>query len=900
MKILPGYPYPLGAQFDGAGVNFSIFSEAAHKVELCLFDEQGNETRMELPEVTCFCWHGYIPGLQPGQRYGFRVHGPWDPGQGHRCIPSKLLLDPYAKAIEGQVQWNEAVFPYYFGKNPSDANTLDSAPFMPKSVVINPYFDWAEDRPLKTPWHNTIIYELHVKGFTKLHPDIPEELRGTYAGLAHPVAIEYLKSLGITAVELMPVHQFVHDSHLLEKGLRNYWGYNSIGFLAPHNEYASTTLPGQQAQEFKQMVKALHKAGIEVILDVVYNHTAEGNHMGPLLSLKGIDNAAYYRLMGNDKQYYMDYTGTGNSLNVRHPQVLQLIMDSLRYWVTEMHVDGFRFDLAATLARGLHEVDRLSAFFDLIHQDPVVSNVKLIAEPWDIGEGGYQVGNFPPNWSEWNGKYRDCVREYWKSSDQTLGDFAYRLTGSSDLYETTGRKPFASINFITAHDGFTLHDLVSYNEKHNTANGEENRDGESHNRSWNCGAEGPTEDPAVLDLRARQKRNFLTTLFLSQGIPMLLGGDEISRTQQGNNNAYCQDNEISWFHWTEADPDLLEFTTSLIQLRKDHPVFRRRKYFMGRSIRGDKMCDIAWFRPDGKEMSEEDWSVGHSKSVAIFLNGRGLSDLDVTGEPIKDDSFTILFNAHYEPLEFTLPDSIIPQWYLVLDTSKNVPARGKVEKSPSQLLPLETPVANTDAPQPSVEVVENAFDDLAGLASHICETPLGCISLTEAGKQWFKVQGDLEEKSRDRDITFCSQAKVEEDLLEVSDLTKDERYASNPLVMAEPKIQFFAGTSLVSPDGQPLGTLCVVDHKPHTLTETQKDALKTVSRQVIAQLELRRQLTSMVNAPAVADGSTATLTKESLYFQGGGKIKVEGRSIMVLRSVDQNGTCVAANGLSVK
>ncbi|HUR45666.1 MAG TPA: glycogen debranching protein GlgX, partial [Candidatus Saccharimonadales bacterium] len=486
MKIWPGHPYPLGATYDGTGVNFSLFSEAAQKVELCLFDDDGKETKFELPEVTSFCWHGYVPGLQPGQRYGFRVHGPWDPGKGHRCHPSKLLLDPYAKAVDGEVKWDEAVFPYFFGKDPGEANTKDSGPYMPRSVVTNPFFDWSDDHPLKTPWHNTIIYEMHVKGFTKLHPDIPEELRGTYAGLAHPVAVEYLKTLGVTAVELMPVHQFIQDSHLLEKGLRNYWGYNSIGFLAPHNEYASTKQPGQQVQEFKQMVKALHKAGIEVILDVVYNHTAEGNHMGPVLSMKGIDNAAYYRLVGDNKQFYMDYTGTGNTLNVRHPQVLQLIMDSLRYWVTEMHVDGFRFDLAATLARELHAVDRLSAFFDLIHQDPIVSNVKLIAEPWDVGEGGYQVGNFPPNWSEWNGKYRDCVRDYWKGTEQTLGEFASRLTGSSDLYETTGRKPFASINFLTAHDGFTLNDLVSYNDKHNEQNGEENRDGESHNRSWNC------------------------------------------------------------------------------------------------------------------------------------------------------------------------------------------------------------------------------------------------------------------------------------------------------------------------------------------------------------------------------------------------------------------------------
>jgi glycogen operon protein len=833
-----------------------------------------------------------VPALQPGQRYGFRVHGPWDPAQGHRCNPSKLLLDPYAKAIEGQVQWDEAVFPYQFGKDPNEANTKDSAPFAPRSVVTSPFFDWAEDHPLKTPWHNTIIYEMHVKGFTKMHPEIPEELRGTYAGLAHPVAVEYLKALGVTAVELMPVHQFIQDAHLLEKGLRNYWGYNSIGFLAPHNEYASTRVPGQQVQEFKQMVKVLHKAGIEVILDVVYNHTAEGNHMGPVLSMKGIDNAAYYRLMADNKQYYMDYTGTGNTLNVRHPQVLQLIMDSLRYWVTEMHVDGFRFDLAATLARELHAVDRLSAFFDLIHQDPVVSNVKLIAEPWDVGEGGYQVGNFPPNWSEWNGKYRDCVRDYWKGSEQTLGEFASRLTGSSDLYETTGRKPFASINFLTAHDGFTLHDLVSYNEKHNDANGEGNRDGESHNRSWNCGAEGPSENPEVEALRRKQKRNFLTTLLFSQGIPMLLAGDEIGRTQQGNNNAYCQDNEISWLNWTKADPELLEFAISIIRLRKDHPVFRRRKYFMGRSIRGTKMCDIAWLRADGEEMTEDDWKTGHCKTLGVFLNGAGLTDLDVTGEPVKDDSFYIIFNAHHEAIECTLPHAVISNWALVLDTTQSVPGRMKLEKTPSDLLPIDreqqTVLESNEPPPPQPETT---FDDLAGLASHICEAPLGCISSTEAGKQWFKVQGELPEQERQRDMAFCSQARVEEDILEIPDATQDKRYASNALVTAEPAIRFFAGTPLLSGTGEMLGTLCVVDHKSHTLSETQKEALKTVARQVIAQLELRRHMGSLRNGSnghATTSGSAAEALPER---EGTQKVRVEGRSIAVFRSVENNDVC---------
>jgi isoamylase len=682
MRIYPGNAYPLGATYDGAGTNFSVFSEVAEKVELCLFDEAGDETRVELPEVTGFCWHGYLPDVPPGQRYGFRVHGPWAPDQGHRCGAEKLLLDPYAKAVAGAVEWNEAVFSYRFAEPEGEPNRLDSAPFMPRSVVVNPYFDWGHDRPPRTPANETVIYEVHVKGFTARHPDIPAELRGTYAGLHHPAAIAHLKRLGVTSVELMPVHQFVQDSHLLEHGRRNYWGYNSIAYFAPHNEYATVASAagagvaaaiGQQVQEFKQLVKALHQEGIEVILDVVYNHTAEGNHLGPTLCFKGIDNAAYYRLMADDRRHYMDYTGTGNSLNMRQPYVLQLIMDSLRYWVHEMHVDGFRFDLAATLARELHDVDRLSAFFDIIQQDPVVRQVKLIAEPWDVGEGGYQVGNFPPLWSEWNGKYRDAVRDFWRGADRTLGEFANRLTGSSDLYATTGRVPSASINFVTAHDGFTLADLVSYNDKHNEANGEDNRDGESHNRSWNCGVEGPTDDEAVAALRRRQQRNFLATIMLSQGIPMLLGGDEIGRTQHGNNNAYCQDNEISWFDWTQVDQDLLRFTAELIALRRKHPTFRRRRWFMGRPIHGAGLVDIAWIKLDGTEMSDSDWQEGLARSLGVFLNGQGIQSLDTRGEPVVDASFYMVFNASDEELQFRLPQgrdlARSRRWITVLDSA---------------------------------------------------------------------------------------------------------------------------------------------------------------------------------------------------------------------------------------
>jgi isoamylase len=669
MQVWPGQPYPLGATYDGAGTNFSLFSEVAAKVELCLFDEAGAETRVAMPEVTAYCWHCYLPGVGPGQRYGYRVHGPYAPAEGHRCNPAKLLLDPYAKAVEGHVDWAEAVFPYRFG-HPDSMNKVDSGPYMPKAVVTNPFFDWANDRPPASPYHEAVIYEMHVRGFTLRHPGIPDELRGTYAGVAHPASVDYLRMLGVTAVELLPVHQFVHDAHLEAKGLRNYWGYNSIAYLAPHNDYSATGQAGQQVQEFKQMVKTLHEAGIEVILDVVYNHTAEGNHLGPVLSLKGIDNAGYYRLVDSDKRYYYDTTGTGNSLDMRHPHVLQLIMDSLRYWVTEMHVDGFRFDLAATLARQFHEVDRLSAFFDLIQQDPVVSQVKLIAEPWDLGEGGYQVGSFPPLWSEWNGKYRDHVRDFWRGEDKTLDEFAYRFTGSSDLYESGGRRPFASVNFITAHDGFTLADLVSYNEKHNEDNGEDNRDGESHNRSWNCGVEGPTDDPAVLDLRSRQIRNFLATLLLSQGVPMILGGDEMCRTQRGNNNAYCQDNEISWLDWEHQNGDLVAYTQRLISLRRSHPVFRRRHFFQGQPLHGKGVSDIAWFRADGSEMTDDDWREGLAKTLGVFLNGAAIPDLDLRGERIVDDSFLVLFNAQAEPVTFVLPeDRFGERWVKVLDTA---------------------------------------------------------------------------------------------------------------------------------------------------------------------------------------------------------------------------------------
>jgi isoamylase len=669
----PGTPYPLGATYDGAGTNFALFSEAAKRVELCLFDAAGVETRVRLPEVDGFVWHGYLPGIAPGQQYGFRVHGPYEPRAGVRCNPNKLLLDPYAKAVAGAVDWDESLFGYPFGR-PDERNDADSAAHTVKGVVVSPFFDWGNDRPPNTPYNESVIYEAHVRGLTMTHPEIPEQMRGTYSGLAHPAVIDYLVDLGVTAVELMPVHQFLNDDGLLQRGLRNYWGYNTIAYLAPHDGFATATAAqGGQVQEFKAMVRALHEAGIEVILDVVYNHTAEGNHLGPTLSMRGIDNDSYYRLVDDDRRYYMDYTGTGNSLNVRSPHTLQLIMDSLRYWVTEMRVDGFRFDLAATLAREFYDVDRLSTFFDLVQQDPVISQVKLIAEPWDVGPGGYQVGNFPPLWTEWNGKYRDTVRDFWRGEPATLGEFASRITGSSDLYQDDGRRPYASINFVTAHDGFTLNDLVSYNGKHNEANGEDNRDGADDNRSWNCGTEGPTDDEKINDLRARQRRNMLATLLLSQGVPMLLHGDEMGRTQQGNNNGYCQDNELSWVDWSlaESNGDLVDFTGAVIEMRHNHPVFRRRRFFAGRPIRsGDELRDIAWFTPGGDEMSEQDWESGFGRAIMVFLNGDAIGDLDRRGERVRDDSFLLCFNAHDDEIDMTAPVAGYgSEWTVVVDTA---------------------------------------------------------------------------------------------------------------------------------------------------------------------------------------------------------------------------------------
>jgi len=676
MQTRPGRPYPLGATWDGAGVNFCLFSEHATRVELCLFSEDGrakSETRVALTEYTDKVWHIYLPDARPGQLYGYRVHGPWEPSQGHRFNRAKLLLDPYARAIEGRVRWSDVLFGYRIGHPQGDLvrDPRNSAASMPKGVVVDTAFTWGDDRPPRTPWNETIIYEAHVKGFSIRMPGVPEQLRGTYSGLVSGPALEYLKKLGVTAVELMPVHQFVDDQHLLQRGLRNYWGYNSIGFFAPDSRYASRPGRGAQVAEFKTMVKALHQAGIEVILDVVYNHTAEGNHLGPTLSFRGIDNTAYYRLVPNDPRYYMDYTGCGNTLNLTHPRTLQLIMDSLRYWVQEMHVDGFRFDLASALARELHDVDRLSAFFDIIHQDPVLSQVKLIAEPWDLGAGGYQVGNFPVLWAEWNGIYRDTVRAYWKSDDGQAGSLGYRLTGSSDLYQWDGRKPYASVNFVTAHDGFTLHDLVSYNQKHNEANGEDNRDGNENNLSWNCGSEGPTDDPKVLDLRDQQMRTFLATLFLSEGVPMLCGGDEVARTQRGNNNAYCQDNEISWTDWTldARREKLLRFTRQLIAFRRAHPVFRRRRFFQGREIHGSEMPDLTWLRPDGKRMSAEDWTNPSTRTLGMLLAGDAMDEVDPEGNPIRDQTFLILLNSYWEPIEFILPDGAARhEWEVVIHT----------------------------------------------------------------------------------------------------------------------------------------------------------------------------------------------------------------------------------------
>ncbi len=670
MHAWPGSAYPLGATYDGSGTNFALFSEVAERVELCLFDTDGTETRVEVTEVDAYVWHCYLPQVQPGQRYGYRVHGPSDAAQGLRCNPNKLLLDPYAKATSGEIDWDQSLFGYTFGDEDS-INDEDSAAHMTLGVVINPFFDWEGDRAPSVPYNETFIYEAHVKGMTELHPDIPEEQRGTYAGLAHPAITDHLTKLGVTAIELMPVHQFVQDSTLLEKGLRNYWGYNTLAFLAPHADYAANKSDGQQVQEFKGMVKAMHAAGIEVILDVVYNHTAEGNHLGPTLSFKGIDNRAYYRTVDDDQKFYMDYTGTGNSLNVGHPHTLQLIMDSLRYWVTEMHVDGFRFDLASALAREFYDVDRLAAFFELVQQDPIVSQVKLIAEPWDVGPGGYQVGNFPPQWTEWNGKFRDTVRDFWRG-EPTLGEFASRLAGSSDLYEHSGRRPFASINFVTAHDGFTLRDLVSYNDKHNEANGEDSRDGESHNRSWNHGAEGPTDDQDVLEMRARAQRNLITTLLLSQGVPMLLHGDEMGRTQDGNNNTYAQDSEISWVHWDKVDRPLIEFTSAVAKLRAAHPTFRRRRFFTGGEVRtgdGDRLNDIVWLHPDGRPMEDGDWTADAAKAIGMYLNGHGIPSRDRTGNPITDDHFLLYFNAGHEAVEVLLPsDEYAGAWDMVIDT----------------------------------------------------------------------------------------------------------------------------------------------------------------------------------------------------------------------------------------
>lgn len=676
--IWPGRPYPLGATYDGEGVNFALFSENATGVTLCLFDHDEKETaRVKVTEHTDQVWHVYLPGIQAGQLYGYRVDGPWDPENGLLFNESHLLLDPYAKAINGRIDWSDAMFGYDVQRDDEDRDLykkeFDSADGMPKSIVIDPRFDWEDDQSPNIPLHKSIIYEAHVKGLTATHPELDPSVQGTYKGLADPKVIDYLKQLGVTAVELMPVHQFVNDRHLVENGLSNYWGYNSIGFFSPHSSYSSSGTAGQQVVEFKEMVKALHKAGLEVILDVVYNHTAEGNHYGPTLCFKGIDNKAYYRLVEDNPRFYMDYTGTGNSLNMLHPRALQLVMDSLRYWITEMHVDGFRFDLASTLARGLMEVGRLSTFLDTIHQDPIISQVKLIAEPWDIGEGGYQVGNFPVLWAEWNGKYRDSVRKFWRADESQVAELAYRLSGSSDLYKLNGRQPSASINFITAHDGFTLNDLVSYDEKHNEANGEDNNDGESHNNSWNCGVEGPTDDPGINALREQQKRNFMATLLLSQGVPMITSGDEYGRTQFGNNNVYCQDNEISWFNWEWEDKHkaFFEFTRKLIEIRKSSPIFQRRRFFQGRNIHGEDVKDIRWIGPDGKDMTADEWDTSFVRSLGMMLNGQVMDEVDEQGNVIKDGVYLILVNAYWEAVEYQLPDNHETDgWRLILDTAQ--------------------------------------------------------------------------------------------------------------------------------------------------------------------------------------------------------------------------------------
>ncbi|HET8893645.1 MAG TPA: glycogen debranching protein GlgX [Gaiellaceae bacterium] len=697
VEVWPGTPFPLGPTWDGQGTNFSIFSENAERVELCLFDEHDEETRLEVRQRTAFNWHCYLPGVRPGQRYGYRVHGAYDPKSGRRFNPHKLLIDPYAKAIEGPILWDRGNTLPYLPSVDKDADllidTANDAAAIPKCVVIDPHFDWEDDRPPATPWHDTVIYEAHVKGFTKLRADVRDDLRGTYAGLASVPALEYLRELGVTAVELLPIHHIADEGFLHDRGLTNYWGYSSIGYLCPHALYSATGTRGEQVREFKGMVKALHRAGIEVILDVVYNHTAEGNHVGPLLSFRGVDNTSYYRLMPDDPRFYQDFTGTGNSLNPAHPSVLRLIMDSLRYFVTECHVDGFRFDLASALAREFYEVDRLSTFFDTIHQDPVISQVKLIAEPWDVGPGGYQVGNFPVLWAEWNGIYRDTMRDFWRSR-ASVAQFASRFTGSSDLYESDGREPFASINFITAHDGFTLRDLVSYNDKHNESNGEGNKDGTDDNRSWNHGVEGPTDDPAINELRARQQRNFFATLLLSQGVPMLLGGDELGRTQRGNNNAWCQDDELSWFDWESADGELLEFVRRLIRMRREHPVFRRATFLTGRESRGSGLPDVWWFRPDGRRMTQRDWRREDAFSLGAFLNGDEIASRTPHGEEIVDDSFLLLFNAHSEPVTFTLPTRRFgPYWSVELATGNGapsgvVPARSEITVIDRSLLVL--------------------------------------------------------------------------------------------------------------------------------------------------------------------------------------------------------------------
>jgi glycogen operon protein len=696
-RTRPGRPYPLGATWDGAGVNFALFSEHATAVGLCLYDEHdpGKEVRqIRVEQRTDQVWHVYVPGVRPGTLYAFRVNGPYEPRQGHRFNPAKALLDPYAKAIAGTLQWNDALFGYRAGDPAGDVrpDDRDSAPYLPKSVVVDPTFDWGDDRPPLTRWSRTVIYEMHVKGFTRRHPEVPPELRGTYAGLASPAAIHHLTELGVTAVELLPVHHSVTEKYQADRGLTNYWGYNSIGFFCPDSRYSSSGHLGQQVDEFKRMVKTLHRAGIEVILDVVYNHTAEGNHLGPTLSFRGIDNAAYYRLSPEDLRYHVDYTGCGNTLNMRHPRTIQLLMDSLRYWVLDMHVDGFRFDLAAALARELHDVDRLSAFFDVVHQDPVISQVKLIAEPWDLGEGGYQVGNFPVGWTEWNGKYRDTIRRYWKGDEGQVAELAYRLTGSSDLYEMGGRRPYASVNFVTAHDGFTLADLVSYDVKHNLANGEDNRDGTDDNGSWNCGVEGPTDDPAIVALRERQMRNLLATLFLSQGIPMLLSGDEMGHTQRGNNNAYCQDNELSWLEWppTETGRRLIDFTRRLIRLKHANPVFHRRTFFQGRRIHGSAVKDLAWFRPDGHEMTDEEWQNNHGRCLGLRLAGDAIEEVDDMGEPIVGDTFLILLNAHHEPVPFVLPaHEGRVRWEPVLDTRDWAGGADRPAQRTGEQYPLE-------------------------------------------------------------------------------------------------------------------------------------------------------------------------------------------------------------------